>query len=166
VNQIQNPALHFKIDYLADHPAFIPELARFHFAEWSCLRPGEPLEGRTQRLRASCGHGSIPTVLVAFDGAILLGSAMLTAHDMDTRMDFSPWLAGVFVVTEHRRKGIGSALVGRIVEGAKALGVPRLYLYTPKAERLYASLGWNVLERTTYRDMRVVIMRLDLTSSR
>jgi hypothetical protein len=104
------PGPSFQIGYLANHEAFIPELARLHYAEWSSLRPGESLEGRTQRLRASCGHASIPTVIVAFSDAGLLGSAMLTAHDMDTRMELSPWLAGVFVVREHRGKGIGSAL--------------------------------------------------------
>jgi len=75
------PTPSFQIDYLANHQAFIPELARLHFAEWSSLRPGEPLEGRMQRLQASCGHASIPTVIVAFNGAALLGSAMLTAQD-------------------------------------------------------------------------------------
>jgi GNAT superfamily N-acetyltransferase len=159
------PTPSFQIDYLANHQAFIPELARLHFAEWSSLRPGEPLEGRMQRLQASCGHASIPTVIVAFNGAALLGSAMLTAQDVDTKMDLSPWLAGVFVAGEHRRKGIGSALVARIVEESRAMGVPRLYLYTPKAERLYARLGWNVLERTTYREMDVVIMTLNLTAA-
>jgi GNAT superfamily N-acetyltransferase len=153
----------FQIGYLADHQSFIPELARLHYAEWSALRPEESLEGRRERLRASCGRRSIPTGVVAFEGGTLLGSAMLTAHDMDTRMDLSPWLAGVFVVSEHRRKGIGSALVARIVEESRALGVTRLYLYTPKAERLYARLGWTLLERANYRAMEVAIMTLELT---
>jgi hypothetical protein len=52
--------------------------------------------------------------------------------------------------------------VERIVAESRALRLPRLYLYTPKAERLYARLGWTVLERTQYREMEVVIMTLDL----
>jgi hypothetical protein len=42
---------------------------------------------------------------------------------------------------------------------AKALGVPRLHLYTPSAENFYARLGWTVLDRTTYRDTGVVVMQ-------
>jgi GNAT superfamily N-acetyltransferase len=53
---------------------------------------------------------------------------MLVAHDMDTRMDLSPWLAGVFVAPHHRRRGVGAALVQRIIDEATGLGVEQLYL--------------------------------------
>ncbi len=39
-----------QINYLMDHPQFLPELARLHFEEWSYLSPHETLEERTQRL--------------------------------------------------------------------------------------------------------------------
>lgn len=117
-----------------------------------------------QRLQSCCGHRSIPTVLVAFNDAVLLGSAMIIAHDMDTRMDLSPWLGGVFVVSEYRGVGIGSALVKRVVQEARALRVSRLYLYTPSAEKFYASLGWSLMERTRYRDLDIVIMNHELAN--
>ena len=109
-----------QIGYLADHQDFIPTLAQWHHREWVYLRPGDSLEARTARLRASCGHREIPTVMVSFTGGTLLGSAMLVAHDMDTRMELSPWLAGVFVAPNHRRHGIGAALVRRAVDDATA----------------------------------------------
>jgi len=84
-----------QIGYLADHQEFIPTLAQWHHREWAYLRPGDSLEARTARLRASCGHREIPTVIVSFTGDTLLGSAVLLAHDMDTRMELSPWPAGV-----------------------------------------------------------------------
>ena len=62
----------------------------------------------------------------------MLGSAMLIAHDMDTRLELSPWLAGVFVTPDRRRHGTGSALVQRVIGDATELGVRRLYLYTPE----------------------------------
>lgn len=68
------------IDYLADHPHLIPQLAKFHFAEWSCLHPGETLEQRTSRLAASCGRNTIPAVLVAIaENGEPLGSLPLFA---------------------------------------------------------------------------------------
>jgi hypothetical protein len=56
-----------QIEYLADYPAHISELARLHFDEWSYLYPGESLEGRTARLRSSCGRNAIPSVVVALE---------------------------------------------------------------------------------------------------
>ncbi|HEV2318184.1 MAG TPA: GNAT family N-acetyltransferase [Verrucomicrobiae bacterium] len=146
------------IDYLADHPEFISTVARWHHEEWSYLRPGDTVEARTIRLRAESGRGEIPTVFIACSNGTPLGSAMLIAHDMDTRMDLSPWLAGVFVAPEHRRRGIGRALVRRVVECAGELGVGRLYLFTPSAEQMYLRLGWSSFERTNYRGTDVLVM--------
>jgi GNAT superfamily N-acetyltransferase len=150
------------IDYLADHLEFVHTLAQWHHKEWAYLRPGDSLGARETRLREACGHEEIPTIFVALSDNTLLGSAMLIDHDMDTRMELSPWLAGVFVAPDHRRQGIGSALVRRVVECATTLGVSRLYLYTPSAERLYSQLGWSPLERTNYRGANVMVMSYDI----
>ena len=90
---------------------------------------------------------------VAVDGDEPVGCASLIEHDMLTRPELSPWLAGVFVPREHRRRGIGAALVERVVAEARSLGVPRLYLYTPGSGTLYLRLGWSVVERTFYREL-------------
>ena len=71
----------------------------------------------------------------------MVGSASLIAQDMDTRPELSPWLASVYVAAEHRRQGIGSALVRRVAQEAAALGVETLYLFTPDQEHFYARLG-------------------------
>jgi N-acetylglutamate synthase-like GNAT family acetyltransferase len=97
---------------------------------------------------------------------MLLGSAMLITHDMDTRMEWSPWLAGVFVAPDYHRKGIGIQLVRRIVQDASALGVRRLYLYTPSVEQFNSRHGWSVVERTNYRGADVVVMSYDCAAQR
>ncbi len=154
-----------KIGYLADNQDFIPALAQWHYREWAYLRPGESVEERVSRLRESCGHREIPTVVIAFEDHTLIGSAMLVAHDMDTRMDLSPWLAGVFVVPDHRRHGAGAALVQRIIHEARGIGVERLYLYTPSAERFYSCLECSLLEHTSYRGTEVAVMSYTCTAS-
>src|SRR5438105_15417484 len=110
-----------QIGYLADHQDFIPTLAQWHHREWVYLRPGDSLEARTARLRGACGHREILTVIVSLTGGTLLGSAMLVAHDMDTLMELSAWLAGGFVAPNHRRHGIAAALVRRAVYDTPAL---------------------------------------------
>jgi predicted N-acetyltransferase YhbS len=151
-----------QIDYLTNHKHLIPELAQLHFNEWGRYRPNDTVDARAERLRACCGKSALPTIVVALSGAELCGSAMLIASDMDTRPDLSPWLAGVYVKVEYRNKGIGSALVTRIVTEAAALGVPRLHLCTDSPGTLYTRLGWSAVERTPYKGILVTIMTFDL----
>jgi len=151
-----------EIGYLADHEEFLSTLVQWHHQEWAYLRPGDTIDARTIRLRQACGHAQIPTVVIAFSDETLLGSAMLVSHDMETRMEFSPWLAGVFVTPSHRCRGIGEKLVQRVVEEASALGVLRLYLYTPSSEGFYVRLGWRVYERTQYRGAEVAVMTKEI----
>lgn len=150
--------LPMKIEYLADHPEFLPTIADWQHAEWGRLRPGDTVEARTARLQDSCGRAQIPLTVVAFDGGLVLGSASLLRHDMDTRTELTPWLAGVFVAPEQRRRGIGAKLVRRIMTEAGALQVPILYLYTVHSQKFYADLGWSLQEETGYREQTVSIM--------
>jgi GNAT superfamily N-acetyltransferase len=153
-----------RIEYLADHLDFLPTLAQWHHEQWGYMRPGDSAEARAARMKALCGHEEIPTIFIAFSGNTLLGSAMLIANDMETRKELTPWLAGVYVAAEHRRQGIGSALVTRVVECAERLGVARLYLYTPSAELMYSQLGWSPMERVEYRGTDVLIMQRGLAA--
>lgn len=148
-----------QIEYLCDHPEFVEELAELNFKEWGEFRPGDTLEARTERMRAACGKGTIPSVVVAIEKGTLLGGALLIDSDMKTRPELTPWLAGVYVKTEQRGRGVASQLVKRIVEEAAALGVPQLYLYTDAAQSLYARLGWEVIEDVVYEDLPVTVMK-------
>ena len=147
-----------QIDYLINHQEFLPSLARLHYEEWTHLRPGESLEARTSRLRSYMGRQGIPSVVVALDQGALVGSAMLTAKDLDTHPHLSPWLAGVYVLPNFRRQGVATALVSRIIAEARSLGTPTLYLYTVSAERFFSRLGWSVMEHATFHDTPVAVM--------
>lgn len=151
-----------RIDYLADHPRLIPTVASWLYDQWGYLYPGASVEDSEARLRPSYNRDTIPLGVIALLDRKPVGVACLVDHDMSTRKDLSPWLASVLVVPEHRGKGIGTALTQRIMDEAKSLGVAVLYLFTPDAEKLYARLGWTVLERTEYRGEQVVIMTIDL----
>ncbi|MEN3370589.1 MAG: hypothetical protein V7609_2732 [Verrucomicrobiota bacterium] len=146
------------IEFLADRPDALPTLAQWQHNEWGHYRAGDTVEKRSARLREGCNRDQIPLTVVALDNGEVIGSASLVAHDMETRMELTPWLAGVFVGPEHRRCGIGAQLVRRIMADATALKVPLLYLYTVHSEKFYANLGWSLQERTTYREQTVAIM--------
>ena len=146
------------IEYLADHPGALTTLAQWQHVEWGYVRPGDTAEKRATRLRGWSNRDRIPLTVVALEGNDVLGSASLIQHDMETRMELTPWLAGVFVGEAYRRRGIGAELVRRIMEEARGLQVPLLYLYTVHSERFYAALGWKLMEATTYREHEIVIM--------
>jgi GNAT superfamily N-acetyltransferase len=151
------------IDYLADHPDCIPTLARWHHEQWAHLSPGGSVERRITLLDSHLGRGQIPTTFVAVSTQAVVGSASLIAYDMDTRLDLSPWLASVYVKPEHRRQGIGSALVCRVIQEAKELGVDNLYLYTtPDKDGFYARFGWVLIDRTLYRGYDQIVMALPI----
>ena len=150
-----------QIELLADHPEFIRTVAEWHHAEWAYLRPGVPLEARISRLKAECGRREPPVTFIAYAGGQLLASAMLLPHDMDTRPQWSPWLAGVFTAPEFRGRGIATKLTRHVVQHAAETGFKRLYLYTPNADQFYARRGWMVLERTSYRGADVTVMTLE-----
>jgi N-acetylglutamate synthase-like GNAT family acetyltransferase len=154
--------MHFEIDYLAARPEFIPQIAAWHHDEWAYLRPGDTIEARTKRLCAELGYRQIPTTVVAFKDKQVFGSAQLIRHDMDTRIELTPWLAGIYTASEYRHQGIASALVRRIIEEAHALNIGKFYLYTPSAEAFYVKLGWTTLEKTRYKNTDVTVMVYEL----
>ena len=149
-----------EIAYLADHPDFAPTLAEWHYQEWNRLHANDSVARRLDSLKAAANRRRIPSVFVALESGQLLGSATLAEYDMETRRDLTPWMTDVFVAPEFRRRGIASALVVRVVEEAKALRVPQLYLFTtgPWRERLYAGLGWSVVDRPIYLAIERVLM--------
>lgn len=152
-----------RIALLADHPKFVPTVAAWHYAEWGHLDPAGSLESWTDGLAQRTCRDGIPTTLAALENEVPVGSASLVEHDMTTRPDLTPWLAGVYVLPAHRRRGVGSALVRRAMAVAADLAFETLYLYSRSAVALYRRLGWQVLDHECYegREVAVMLARLD-----
>jgi GNAT superfamily N-acetyltransferase len=152
-----------KIDFLAEHREFIPIIAQWSYDEWSYLSPQRTLQDFADRIAQRAHTDKIPLTLIAREGEELIGTICLTLHDMETRKDLSPWLAGLFVAEPWRNQGVGKMLVAAIEKVAENLGIAHLYLYTPDAEDFYLKLGWAVKERIVYRDHPVAIMAKTLS---
>lgn len=147
-----------RIEYLADNDAHLATVAAWQQAQFGYLNPSVTVEQRTQRLGQSLQKGQLPTTLVALsEGGTLLGSAGILATTI-THKHFTPWLSAVFVPSEHRRKGIASALSLRAVLEAAAMGFEALYLFTPHNESLYSRMGWKTLERSDHNGLPIAIM--------
>ena len=153
------------IDYLADHPDFVPTLARESLDFYRTLLPEETLESRCAKLRAHRNKEALPLALVAHDGGEVMGMAALREHDLEGHDQLTPWLGGVFVRTQHRGRGIGSVLCRAIEEKARNMGFAMLYLFTIDQQRLYARLGWQHLQTASWHGAKIDIMTKRLTFS-
>lgn len=152
-----------EIANLKEHAEFIPTLAAWHYEQWSYLHADDSVDKRIAALKNEFESDGIPETFVAFSGNTPLGSASLIPHDMDTRMELSPWLASVFVAPEFRDRRIGSALVRHVIKEAGRLGYRTIYLFTTD-DRLafYSRLGWSLLEKTEYHGQNVHIMSINI----
>ncbi len=140
-----------------------PELAicaRWRAETFSVLEASFEQELKSLELFAS--DQSLGVALVAKVGDEPIGTCLLVESEIEPNHDVSPWLAGLFVVPEHRRNGAGAVLVRAIEDQARQRGVSRLYLYTTAAAGFYAKIGWAMLDRTDWKGFDTALMARDL----
>ena len=159
--------MHFRVDYLADHPDAIPVLAKWLFDEWGHRSPDGSVEGMADNLRERLRRDRLPLALVALGHGEPIGTVSLKMREVEIRPQYEHWLGTLFVPKASRRKGVGSLLVEAGADEARRLGIWELYLYTrhSETERLYAGLGWAEVERPEYRASPAVIMKRILNRS-
>jgi GNAT superfamily N-acetyltransferase len=152
-----------QISYLADHPEFVPTLARWRLEHWRSMRPEHTLETRIAELRAHLNREVLPIAWVAHQHDQPLGMAALRVHDLQGREDLTPWLGGVYVGAPYRRRGVGAALCAVVEQKALALGYRELFLFTLDKQAWYAAQGWGKPELLAWRGHPGVIMRKSLS---
>jgi predicted N-acetyltransferase YhbS len=163
VSDSQEDTAELRIAPLAEFAHWIPDIAQWLHAEWRTLYPGGYTPADVEAaLRTRLNTRQIPLALVAVADNTVVGIVSLKLSDMDTRPGLTPWLAGLYVVPARRRAGVGRRLVQAATAKARESGATKLYLYTPAAEPFYATLGWQVLERTSYQEIPVTVMYYSL----
>ena len=135
-----------RISYLIDHPDYIPQLAQWLFEQWGSVLGEKTLEVRIKKLKAHMNRDELPIAWVAHANGQVLGTAALRVHDLEGREDLTPWLGGVFVGPDFRRRGIGQALCAAVEDAARERGIQTLYLFTLDKQAWYSRLGWTMLE--------------------
>jgi predicted N-acetyltransferase YhbS len=130
--------------------------ARWRASAFSVLEVSFEQELRSIELFASDQNRGVALVAKA-DGEPV-GTCLLVESEIEPNHDVSPWLAGLFVAPEHRRKGAGATLVRAIEGEARQREFSRLYLYTSDAVGFYKSLGWEVLDRTNWKGLDTALM--------
>jgi len=130
---------------IADRPDLVAIVADWLWhAFWR--DDGYTLEQTTAVVAASTARSGPPQTFVLLEDAIPVATASFTAVDLDERPDLTPWLAGVFVALDARRRGHASALIAAVEAAGRRAGFPRIWLYTDTAARSYERLGWKPVE--------------------
>lgn len=146
---------------LASAPHHLPQLAAWHHAEWAHLNPGRSREELAAQMQEYLAATPLPRMFIAEADGRLLGSAALVAGDMDSHPELGPWLANVYVDAAQRGQGLGRLLVRAVMDHARALGLPRIYLFTPDQAAFYAALGWTPVLTEAFHGETVTVMRHD-----
>jgi GNAT superfamily N-acetyltransferase len=147
------------IGYLADHPNVIPTLARWFHDEWSAYYGHRTAAGTAREFEVCANRDRLPIVLVAFDGPTPCGTAALKAASILTHVHLGPWLSGLYVAPDRRRRGIAGELVSAVVQEAERQEFRILYVAARDGGRLFERLGWTVLEPTRYHGEELTILR-------
>jgi GNAT superfamily N-acetyltransferase len=146
-----------RIDYLRNNPFFEPRLAELCGQEWAHLYPDWDRVVALREFASQRADGRLPLSLVAMKGNDLLGMVSLIFDDLPGYEHLNPWLASLFILPEHREKGVGS----RLVEEAEALlkrnQLPRAYLFTESAGPFFERLGWSLIAKTVCHDHPIAI---------
>jgi GNAT superfamily N-acetyltransferase len=151
-------AREIRIEPLVDHLPVLETVIGWHWTEFGYEDPGGSASEWQADLLATLQRDRVPLAYVALDGETPVGSAELIEHDLDSRRDLSPWLAGVFVHPEFRGKGLGHRLVRMIEERAGSLGFSRIYCFTENAAKFYVGLGWRRYAKDLLQGRAVTIL--------
>ena len=108
-----------RLEYLADHVSHLPQLAKWHHAEFGYLSPANTVERYVERLNASLRKSELPTMFVSLRDDMLLGSASLVRQTI-THQHLSPWLSSVYVDPAHRGGADDRGVHHQAVEAAVA----------------------------------------------
>lgn len=160
---MRSPSGGLDIVLLADRMDLVPVVATWHWEEWGSGDPGGSLSRWSEGLAKRSLRDAIPISWVALLEGKPVGSVALVKSDMSTHPELSPWLSGLFVVPDHRHKGVATALTAECERTAARLGVETLYLYTDKAQRFYEQRGWRPMIPERYEGAMKTVMtkRLD-----
>lgn len=147
------------IEYLADRPEFVLQVATWYFNEWGHKEPDNSVKKTCERLNARLNRDEAPIPIVAVVDGNVVGVAKLKIHEMDIYPNRDFWLGGVYVDLPSRGQAVGELVVRRIEEISKRLEIKELFLQTKKLTGgLYARLGWTSIEQVNYQGGHVLVM--------
>lgn len=107
-------------------------------------------------------EGELPLTFVAVEGEKLVGTIGLWRCDLISRQDLYPWLAALYIDENQRGRGLGATLQQHVIDHARTLGYPKLYLYSA-CKDYYERFGWQYIgDGLDYPDKAVHLYQITL----
>lgn len=156
------------VDLLAHRPQLIEAVGQLRWREWGY---GDPSPAAWIDItRREAGASDLPVTFVAVGvagdalGAVALGQVddELSAAERGAR---TPWVLGMVVRRDLRRRGIGRLLLRHVEVAAQRRGCRQLWVATgEEAIDFYRQCGWNPVERLrlTSTGIATTILRLSV----
>ena len=152
-----------KISRTEPDSAALAIVANWYFQEWGYLHPSLTQEKIRADLSEKIQRSEFESVFVAVENDSVLGACELKLNEVKQFPEYLHWIGGIFVDSEHRDKGIGSALISFAIEKCRFLKIEYLYLQTEsKNEELYLKLGWHPLTNIESHGINRTIMNYSL----
>lgn len=123
---------------------------------------GADFAAEKKSLESFVAEQDAQVALIAKRNGELAGTCLLVRSEIEPCHQLTPWLAGLYVAPEHRRCGVGAALVSAIEAQARKRGHRRLYPYTDGGLRYYERLGWRAIDSVDWKGFSTNLMAREL----
>ncbi|QDF73697.1 MULTISPECIES: GNAT family N-acetyltransferase [Shewanella] len=152
-----------KIIKLIEQPEAIDQLGYWYHNEWGHLGSNRTQSEQVHSLGQYLQYQGIPQLWLAQDEHQPIGAIQLRYQENSNYPSDSVWLGGIYVVEQHRGKGVATKLVREAQDYAASLNVKTLYLQTEaKNLALYHNLGWQIVATLSYCDLTINVMAKNL----
>lgn len=111
---------------------------------WQAFGTSESRDFFASIVATSQREGQMPLTFVAVEDDKLVGTVGLWRCDLISRQDLYPWLAALYIDENQRGQGLGAKLQQYVIEQARGLGYPQLYLYSA-CKGYYERFGWQYI---------------------
>ena len=151
-----------EIVYLADHPEAIPTLVEWFRAQWPVYYAERAPADIAQDFYSEANRKGIPVRLVACADGELAGTISLREQALQDLPAYRPGLGGLFVVEQHRGRGIGTELIRAGMQVAREQRYERIFTATVTARGILERLGWQRVRAISHGDEQLNLYRCEL----
>ncbi len=131
---------------LSECAIYYPIMAFWSYMEWYQTRT-IPFNAVLNAYKERSFSEGPAVSYIALENTLPIGMVSLKNNDLWSRKDLNPWLASLYVVPEHRNRGIASGLIELIIHKAQEMDHERIFLFlgpreSASLEKFYTARGW------------------------
>ena len=97
-----------------------------------------------------------PITFIAIIDNECVGTVSVFENDYKERLQYSPWLASLYVKPQYRDQKIGQHLITHLLNHLKTLNYTEVYLKTENASEYYKKRDWKLVESVNSPDTDTV----------